>query len=71
MTLTSEDTYFLATAEYYLDSKGIPRDELFVEDRLHLNRDGYKIWSQLIRERLDQVLRQKLQIAEQITPNPN
>lgn len=28
-----------------LDNAGRPREELFVEDRLHLNADGYAIWA--------------------------
>lgn len=57
IALTTRDTYFVATAEHYLDPKGMPRRELFVDDQLHLNGDGYALWSQLIRRRLDEVLR--------------
>lgn len=56
IALTTADTYFVATAEYYLDAKGKPRSELFVADRLHLNTHGYAFWSGLIRRRLDEVL---------------
>ena len=38
-------------------SDGHPRSELFVDDQLHLNSDGYHLWSTLIRRRLDEVLR--------------
>lgn len=31
-----------------LDAGGQPRAELFVEDRLHLNADGYRLWARLI-----------------------
>ncbi|BAV04331.1 GDSL-type esterase/lipase family protein [Filimonas lacunae] len=31
-----------------LNKKGQPREELFVEDRLHMNATGYKIWQQAI-----------------------
>lgn len=57
IALTTPNTYFVATAGDYLDRDGNPRNELFVEDRLHLNRDGYQRWSTLIRRRLDDVLR--------------
>ncbi len=56
VTLTSNDTYFLPTAEYYLDAKGKPKDHLFVSDLLHLNSDGYKLWSKLIRKRLGEIV---------------
>lgn len=57
IALTTPNTYFIATAEYYLDRNGYPRSELFVADKLHLNRAGYTLWSTLIRRRLDDVLR--------------
>jgi lysophospholipase L1-like esterase len=31
-----------------LDANGQPRAELFVDDRLHLNRDGYALWRGVI-----------------------
>lgn len=57
IALSTPNTYFIATAEHYLDPTGYPRSELFVDDRLHLNEQGYQLWSDLIRRRLDEVLR--------------
>lgn len=48
--------HFIATASHYLDDDGQPRTELFVEDRLHQNREGYRLWGKLIRSELDRVL---------------
>lgn len=31
-----------------LDSSGSPRKEIFVEDRLHMNATGYKIWQRVL-----------------------
>ncbi|GAA4328618.1 SGNH/GDSL hydrolase family protein [Pigmentiphaga soli] len=31
-----------------LDARGLPRPELFREDRLHLNADGYALWKRVI-----------------------
>lgn len=31
-----------------LDAQGQPRRELFVEDMLHMNRDGYRLWTLLV-----------------------
>lgn len=31
-----------------LDAQGNPREELFIEDRLHMNAKGYAIWRQVI-----------------------
>jgi len=35
-----------------LSSGGEPRPELFVKDMLHLNDQGYKIWTELVRPQL-------------------
>jgi lysophospholipase L1-like esterase len=40
---------FIDVATPMLDEAGKPRPELFVKDRLHMNRDGYKIWQETIR----------------------
>ena len=58
IALTTPHVHFIATAEHYLHPDTVkPRDELFVGDKLHLNRDGYRIWGSIIRRRLDEVLR--------------
>ena len=57
IALSTANTHFIATADHYLDPMGNPRNELFVDDRLHLNEQGYELWSKLIRRRLDEVLR--------------
>ncbi len=54
MTLVRQGLPILS---YFLDPFGNPRDELFVDDQLHLNNAGYEKWSVLIRRELDKVLR--------------
>ena len=31
-----------------LDAQGQPREELFREDRLHMNPAGYELWKQVV-----------------------
>lgn len=50
------NTYFIDTAASYLNKDGEPRTELFIKDLLHQNHDGYLIWGDLIRKKLDAVL---------------
>lgn len=50
------DTYFIGTESIYLDGEGQPRPELFRDDRLHLNRDGYMRWAAIVKSHLDTVL---------------
>lgn len=51
-----DNTWFIGTESVYLDAQGQPRPELFIEDRLHLNRDGYIRWAAAIKSQLDTVL---------------
>jgi lysophospholipase L1-like esterase len=48
-----KNCYFIETAQNYLNDKSEPRNELFREDHLHQNRDGYLIWGKLIRAELE------------------
>lgn len=43
---------FVPTAHAYLNTDGKPRAELFREDRLHLNADGYRIWAEILKDAL-------------------
>jgi len=51
-----EHLHFISTHQRYLDSNGQPMPELFREDLLHQNRDGYQRWSQLIRDEFAKVI---------------
>lgn len=50
------NAYYIDTEKYFLNSSGLPRNELFVTDRLHLNADGYAIWAGIIKNELNKVL---------------
>lgn len=39
-----------------LDDEGLPRPILFAEDGLHLSREGYRLWRQVLTERLSGIL---------------
>ncbi len=54
------NTYFIRTDFAFLNEKGEPRAELFRADKLHLNEEGYNIWSRIIKNELDDVLRKDL-----------
>lgn len=51
------NTYYIDTEAYFLTKSGLPRNELFQEDRLHLNADGYALWTQIIKNELNKVLK--------------
>jgi hypothetical protein len=46
--------YYVDVFAPMLDGQGQPREELFVKDQLHLNADGYRLWTKT----LDPVLRE-------------
>lgn len=48
--------HFVETAEAFLTKAGLPRTELFVADQLHLNPQGYALWSSLIKKEIEQHL---------------
>lgn len=48
--------HFIDTADQFLDSSGEPIDKYFVEDQLHLNREGYQVWSRIIKQAFNEVL---------------
>jgi len=50
------NTYYIDTEKYFLTTSGLPKNELFVEDRLHLSSEGYSIWSGIIKNELNKVL---------------
>jgi lysophospholipase L1-like esterase len=51
------NTYFITTSYAFLNDKGLPKDELFMDDQLHLTEKGYAVWTQIIRKELDKVLK--------------
>jgi lysophospholipase L1-like esterase len=48
--------HYIDTSAKYLNAEGNPRSELFRDDKLHQNAEGYKVWTSIIRQNLDDVL---------------
>ena len=42
------DVAFIDVATPMLDADGRPRAELFLEDGLHMNREGYALWRGIV-----------------------
>ena len=53
---TRKNTYSIRTDFAFLNESGKPRDELFVADKLHLNTQGYAVWTEIIKKELNRVL---------------
>ena len=56
IALTTKNVFFIPTAQHYLDTDGNPRSQLFVDDKLHLNQNGYTKWAGLIKNQLNSFL---------------
>ncbi len=50
------NVHFIATSSHYLTQDGESRTELFRSDMLHQNREGYIIWTKIIKTKLNEVL---------------
>lgn len=44
---------FIDVFTHMLGADGLPRPEIFVDDRLHMNEKGYAIWREVVRPFLD------------------
>lgn len=54
-----KNTYFIETAGHFLNERSEPRNELFRDDHLHLNRDGYLVWGKLIKGEVERRIKDK------------
>jgi hypothetical protein len=52
--ITDQDTLlaYIDVASAMLTDEGLPREDIFVDDELHLNERGYEIWTRVVREAL-------------------
>jgi lysophospholipase L1-like esterase len=48
--LAKEGVEFVDTWKALTDPAGNPRPELYIQDQLHLNDEGYKIWASIFRD---------------------
>jgi hypothetical protein len=44
------NTYFIQTDYAFLNDAAQPKEELFLPDKLHLNKDGYAVWTEIIKK---------------------
>jgi lysophospholipase L1-like esterase len=54
---TQEEVETVDIGSVLLGKDGKPRDELFKKDRLHLNADGYKLWIEVLKPRIEKALK--------------
>jgi lysophospholipase L1-like esterase len=49
MALSKDNVHYIPVWDKMLDKNGTPNEKLFVEDRLHMNEKGYKIWKKSVK----------------------
>lgn len=52
MSKKDELVSYIDIWEAMLNEDGQPNSNLFVEDKLHINAEGYKIWTSIVRNEL-------------------
>jgi len=50
----NSDLHFISTFDYYVTSEGLPNQAYFREDSLHLNGNGYQLWTRIIKASLEE-----------------
>jgi hypothetical protein len=51
-----ENTYFITTYHAFLNDKGLPDEKYFVSDKLHLSKEGYELWTEIIKKEISKVV---------------
>jgi lysophospholipase L1-like esterase len=50
------DLFYISTRNYFISEDGLPTEEFFIRDKLHLNRKGYALWADIIKKNLIEVV---------------
>jgi hypothetical protein len=54
---TKKNLHFIATEAAFIGPDGLPIDNYFLGDKLHLTQNGYDVWAKIIKEKLDKTLK--------------
>ncbi|MCX6308008.1 MAG: GDSL-type esterase/lipase family protein, partial [Bacteroidia bacterium] len=50
--LTKKHVKFIDVSELMLDEKGLPREPLYLKDRLHISEEAYRLWAAMLEPHL-------------------
>ena len=53
---SKDNLYYISTRNHYIGENGLPTEELFIRDKLHLNRKGYALWGDIIKKNLKKIV---------------
>jgi hypothetical protein len=54
---SQKNLFFIKTDFAFLNEDGLPKGELFRDDKLHLNEKGYAVWTEIIKKELEKVVK--------------
>ena len=54
--IKEKNTHFISTDNAFLNGNGLPDDELFVSDKLHLSKKGYVLWTEIIKKEISKII---------------
>ena len=54
---SNDRLFYISTRDYFIGDNGLPTEEYFVRDKLHLNSKGYTLWGSIIKENLKSIIR--------------
>jgi lysophospholipase L1-like esterase len=53
---SKDNLYYISTRNHYIGDNGLPTEEFFISDKLHLNRKGYALWGEIIKKNLKKIV---------------
>ena len=55
-TQKKDRLFYISTRNFYTNGLGVPNKEFFLDDNLHFNKKGYRLWSEIIKNALNETL---------------
>ena len=53
---SKENLFYISTRDFFIGENGLPTEEFFINDKLHLNKKGYKLWAEIIKNSLKPIV---------------
>ena len=52
---SNDRLFYISTRDYFIGDNGLPTEDFFIRDKLHLNRKGYALWANIIKKNLSKM----------------
>ncbi|MBW6489741.1 MAG: hypothetical protein K0B15_00975 [Lentimicrobium sp.] len=54
----NKNLHYIPTSQFFMNEQGLPDEKYFISDMLHLNTEGYRLWSSCIKVTFDKTVPQ-------------